>query len=74
MKKNKDPNDLIISYNLNKEDVSLFFPWLFDMFNVSNDGLKRVEDLYEPKKKRGRKPKPHRSHDNNIFETKSSIN
>lgn len=72
MKKFNNPNDLIISYNLNKEDLSLFFPWLLDILNVSDDELKRIEDLYEPKKKRGRKPKAHRMADNNIFEGKAA--
>jgi hypothetical protein len=74
MKKNNNPDDLFVSYTLNKEDLALFFPYLLEGLAGFNIDLTLLEVLKKPKTRRGRKPKPHRSHDNNIFETKSSIN
>jgi hypothetical protein len=71
MKKNNNPDDLIVSYILNKEDLALFYPWLFDALNID---LTLLPSLNEPKKRKGRKPKAHRSQDNEIFEGKASIN
>jgi len=67
MKKFNNPDDIIFSYLVNKEDFSFFFPWIeVEVFNLSD------EDDDKPKKKRGRKPKAHRKTDSNIFESKAA--
>jgi hypothetical protein len=54
---------------LTKEDLILFYPWLFDALNID---LTLLPSLNEPKKRKGRKPKAHRMVDNNIFEGKAA--
>ena len=69
MKKKNNPDDLFVSYTLTKEDLILFYPWLFDALNFD---LTLLPSLNEPKKRKGRKPKAHRMVDNNIFEGKAA--